>query len=49
MAKIEHILGDEGHGMMKKLILDFIDEPMLNTLNISRLDLLIKRLEDIKF
>ncbi len=49
LAKIENILGDEGHGMMKKLILDFLYEPQQKTLNITKLDLLIKKLEDMKF
>jgi hypothetical protein len=49
LKKIDHILGDEGHGMLKKLILEFLEEPNQNTLSIARLDALIKKLDDVKF
>ena len=49
LKKIDHILGDEGHGMLKKLILEFLDEPNQNTLSIAKLDALIKKLDDVKF
>jgi hypothetical protein len=38
IAKIESILGDEGHGVMKKIIIDFLEDATKLNLSIHKLD-----------
>ena len=39
------MLGDEGHGIVKKLIIEFLEDQTKQTLSINKLDQLIKKLE----
>jgi hypothetical protein len=38
LSKIEKMLGDEGHGIVKKLIIEFLEDPTKQTLSIHKLD-----------
>lgn len=45
MSKMENILGDTGKGLPRSLILELIYEPTTDTLSLSKLEILIDRIE----
>jgi hypothetical protein len=49
LGKIENIIGDEGNGLIKKIIIDFIEDTETKTYSLNRLDKLIQKLENSRF
>ena len=41
VAKIEKMLGDDGNGVLKALIIKYITDPITDTFSISKLDTLL--------